>query len=183
MFVNTEKLYTFKELDSFMDKHEEMYQNIAQNRIETVERINTLSEWIERYERYEPLIPIHKESTSRTGISKIIYDRQHEEELEEYSRHRQVLKDVLPKDEKTTPKAWRKEKALLEAKFEESQMPYAKIVTKLASGELLKHNKKTLEKTLADEQRNKELERRKTHNISDEQPQQYKKKRRDEQSL
>lgn len=46
---------------------------------------------------------------------------------------------MLAPDEKITPKKWTEQKARLEAKLQESNPGYAKVVTELASAEVIEH--------------------------------------------
>ena len=60
---------------------------------------------------------------------------------------------MLSSDEKITPKKWTEQKAQLEAKLQESNPGYAKVVTELASAEVIEHNRKMYALTREAEQR------------------------------
>ena len=62
------------------------------------------------------------------------------------------LKKMLSSDEKITPKKWTAEKAKLEEQLQESNPDYARVVTELASTEVIEHNHKMLAMTREAEQ-------------------------------
>ena len=62
------------------------------------------------------------------------------------------LKKMLSSDEKITPKKWTAEKAKLEGRLQESNPDYARVVTELASTEVIEHNHKMLAMTREAEQ-------------------------------
>ena len=104
------------------------------------------------YSDYEPYIVYHKTSNSLKGFAKRKYDKEHETELREYDSYRAKLKKMLSSDEKITPKKWTAEKAKLEEQLQESNPDYARVVTELASTEVIEHNHKMLAMTREAEQ-------------------------------
>lgn len=68
---------------------------------------------------------------------------------------------IVEPDKKITPKAWRKELAEIQEKIDATKQPYSQAVMRLASVEVLEHNKKDLERLLHNERsaREKEQER------------------------
>lgn len=104
------------------------------------------------YSDYEPYIVYHKTSNSLKGFAKRKYDKEHETELREYDSYRAKLKKMLSSDEKITPKKWTAEKAKLEERLQESNPDYARVVTELASTEVIEHNHKMLAMTREAEQ-------------------------------
>ena len=62
------------------------------------------------------------------------------------------LKKMLSSDEKITPKKWTAEKTKLEERLQESNPDYARVVTELASTEVIEHNRKMLAMTREAEQ-------------------------------
>ncbi len=80
------------------------------------------------------------------------YDKEHETELREYDSYRAKLKKMLSSDEKITPKKWTAEKTKLEERLQESNPDYARVVTELASTEVIEHNRKMLAMTREAEQ-------------------------------
>lgn len=94
----------------------------------------------------------HKTSNSLKGFAKRKYDKEHETELREYDSYRAKLKKMLSSDEKITPKKWTAEKAKLEEQLQESNPDYARVVTELASTEVIEHNRKMLAMTREAEQ-------------------------------
>ena len=104
------------------------------------------------YSDYEPYIVYHKTSNSLKGFAKRKYDKEHETELREYDSYRAKLKKMLSSDEKITPKKWTAEKTKLEEQLQESNPDYARVVTELASTEVIEHNHKMLAMTREAEQ-------------------------------
>ena len=94
----------------------------------------------------------YKTSNSLKGFAKRKYDKEHETELREYDSYRAKLKKMLSSDEKITPKKWTAEKAKLEEQLQESNPDYARVVTELASTEVIEHNHKMLAMTREAEQ-------------------------------
>lgn len=93
-----------------------------------------------------------KTSNSLKGFAKRKYDKEHETELREYDSYRAKLKKMLSSDEKITPKKWTAEKTKLEERLQESNPDYARVVTELASTEVIEHNRKMLAMTREAEQ-------------------------------
>ena len=58
---------------------------------------------------------------------------------------------IIEPDKKISVTSWRKELASIEAQIEKSKQPYAETVCLLASVEVLEHNRKNLERLLANE--------------------------------
>lgn len=88
-----------------------------------------------------------KTSNSLKGFAKRKYDKEHETELRDYDSYRAELKKMLSSDEKITPKKWTAEKTKLEERLQESNPDYARVVTELASTEVIEHNRKMLAMT------------------------------------
>ena len=108
------------------------------------EQIAKLEQLLVAYSEYEPYIVYHKTSNSLKGFAKWKYDREHELELKDYDSYRAALKKMLSSDEKITPKKWTAEKVKLEERLQESSPHYARVVTELASTEVIEHNRKML---------------------------------------
>ena len=64
-------------------------------------------------------------------------------------------------DKKITPKAWQKELDTLTKEYDETKKPYAQLVWRLASIEVLSHNRRDLERMLENEshQQNRDISR------------------------
>lgn len=67
---------------------------------------------------------------------------------------------ILEPDKKITPKAWRKELAEIQEKIDATKQPYSQAVMRLASVEVLEHNKKDLERLLHNERSAREKQKR-----------------------
>lgn len=129
-----------------LQEQERMDQFVVANQIESFEQL------LVAYSEYEPYIVYHKTSNSLKGFAKRKYDKEHETELREYDSYRAELKKMLSSDEKITSKKWTAEKAKLEERLQESNPDYARVVTELASTEVIEHNRKMLAMTREAEQ-------------------------------
>jgi hypothetical protein len=108
------------------------------------------------YEDYEPFIKFHKQQWELNGLARKRFESKHKVELVSYDLYRNRLKSMIKEpDKKILAGAWRRELATLEAAYEKGSEPYAKVVTDLASVEVLQHNKKDLERMLENESHKK----------------------------
>lgn len=128
------------------------YEKLSAERQQIAEQIARLEQLLVAYSEYEPYIVYHKTSNSLKGFAKRKYDKEHETELREYDSYRAKLKKMLSSDEKITPKKWTAEKTKLEERLQESNPDYARVVTELASTEVIEHNRKMLAMTREAEQ-------------------------------
>ena len=77
-------------------------------------------------------------------------------DLTYYDTYRKRLKSLIKEpDKKIAPKAWQKELDSLRTRYEESQEPYAVVVSTLASIEVLEYNKTDLARMLENERNEK----------------------------
>ena len=70
---------------------------------------------------------------------------------------------ITEPDKKINSKAWRTELASINEKLEKTKQPYSQTVIRLATVEVLEHNKKDLERLLHNERSAKEKEQTRTH--------------------
>ena len=136
-----------------MEQRVPAYEKLAQERKGIAEQIARLEQLLYAYSELQPYVEYHKTSNSMKGFAKRNYDKAHQTELEMYDSYRADLKRMLAPEEKITPKKWTEQKAQLEAKLQESNPGYAKVVTELASAEVIEHNRKMYALTREAEQR------------------------------
>ena len=151
-FVVANQIESFEQLQEFKTQREPAYEKLSAERQQLAEQIARLEQLLVAYSDYEPYIVYHKTSNSLKGFAKRKYDKEHETELREYDSYRAKLKKMLSSDEKITPKKWTAEKAKLEERLQESNPDYARVVTELASTEVIEHNHKMLAMTREAEQ-------------------------------
>lgn len=151
-FVVANQIESFEQLQEFKTQREPAYEKLSAERQQLAEQIARLEQLLVAYGDYEPYIVYHKTSNSLKGFAKRKYDKEHETELREYDSYRAKLKKMLSSDEKITPKKWTAEKAKLEERLQESNPDYARVVTELASTEVIEHNHKMLAMTREAEQ-------------------------------
>ena len=151
-FVVANQIESFEQLQEFKTQREPAYEKLSAERQQLAEQIARLEQLLVAYSDYEPYIVYHKTSNSLKGFAKRKYDKEHETELREYDSYRAKLKKMLSSDEKITPKKWTAEKAKLEEQLQESNPDYARVVTELASTEVIEHNRKMLAMTREVEQ-------------------------------
>ena len=151
-FVVANQIESFEQLQEFKTQREPAYEKLSAERQQLAEQIARLEQLLVAYSEYEPYIVYHKTSNSMKGFAKRKYDKEHETELSEYDSYRAKLKKMLSSDEKITPKKWTAEKAKLEGRLQESNPDYARVVTELASTEVIEHNRKMLAMTREAEQ-------------------------------
>ena len=151
-FVVVNQIESFEQLQEFKEQREPAYEKLSAERQQIAEQIARLEQLLVAYSEYEPYIVYHKTSNSLKGFAKRKYDKEHETELREYDSYRAKLKKMLSSDEKITPKKWTAEKTKLEERLQESNPDYARVVTELASTEVIEHNRKMLAMTREAEQ-------------------------------
>lgn len=151
-FVVANQIESFEQLQAFKTQREPAYEKLSAERQQIAEQIARLEQLLVAYSEYEPYIVYHKTSNSLKGFAKRKYDREHERELRDYDSYRAELKKMLSSDEKITPKKWTAEKTKLEKRLQESNPDYARVVTELASTEVIEHNRKMLTMTREAEQ-------------------------------
>ena len=162
-FVHNMGLTTFEELAKFKKDEVAKYEAVADDR----ETLFSRQEYIEKLlsvheEQYAPYKQFNDEKWKLKGFARKLYERKHIGELANYDIGREKLKSMIVEpDKKITPKAWRKELAEIQEKIDATKQPYSQAVMRLASVEVLEHNKKDLERLLHNERsaREKEQER------------------------
>lgn len=143
-FVVSNQIESFEQLQGFVEQRVPNFEKLAKERQGIAEQIARLERLLYAYSELQPYMECHKTSNSMKGFAKRNYDKAHQTELEMYDSYRADLKKMLAPNEKITPKKWTEQKAQLEAKLRESNPSYAKVVTELASAEVIEHNRKML---------------------------------------
>lgn len=151
-FVHNMGLTSFEGMQEFKQAEEQKYDVIASERASLYDRREYLESLLQLYEKYEPYIKYHKEQWALRGLPRKLYERKHIPELAYYDEYRKQLKDMITEpDKKINSKAWRNEHASIDEKLEQTKQPYSQTVIRLATVEVLEHNKKDLERLLHNE--------------------------------
>ena len=161
-FVHNMNLTTFDEMKSFKEEHEKKYESVNSERTALIERQNYLSSLLQVYEKYEPYIKYNKEKWALSGLKRKLYERKHIPELARYDFYREQLKNMIQEDsKKISANSWKKELASVQKQIEQTKKPYTETVIRLASVEVLEHNRSELERLLHNERSAREKEQRK----------------------
>lgn len=157
-FIEKEKLSTFADLKEYKAKREPVLENIRYDSMELSKSLERLETLMRAYEDYQPYIKPHKESEELIGIKKIMFDKKHAPELECYDIYREKLVALLKPNEKITPAKWRDKIKEYSEQMENTKDTYGKVVSELATVEVLEHNKKELNRMLEYERKAQERE-------------------------
>ena len=154
------------------------YDTLSETMTAKAERINYLSGLLDAHKDYSPYQEINAEywklkkaEESNKGKGGFLgfakksvaqeYKLQHQSELNTYKFHRDILRGMIKEDDKKiTPKAWQKELDTLTKEYDEAKKPYSQLVWKLASIEVLNHNRRDLERMLENESHQRSREPR-----------------------
>ena len=131
------------------------FTEIDTERQELITEIDYLTGLVSLYHEFEPYLEVKKQSIELKGLSKSKFDKEHEQELLNYSEYRERLENKLPKGAKPTPKAWEKKINTLQEKLNSTNPKYARTVSDLAYAEVISFNKKNYEREQANEHGNK----------------------------
>lgn len=182
-FVHDMGWTTFEEMKEARQSLKAEYDALSEIMTTKAERINYLSGLLDAHKDYSPYQEINAEywklkkaEESNKGKGGFLgfakksvaqeYKLQHQSELNTYKFHRDILRGMIKKDDKKiTPKAWQKELDTLTKEYDEAKKPYTQLVWKLASIEVLNHNRRDLERMLENEkhQRNRDITRSKNN--------------------
>ncbi len=154
-FIVHNEIETFEELDRFRKQQEVDFTEIDTERQELITKIDYLTGLVSLYHEFEPYLEVKKQSIELKGLSKSKFDKEHEQELLNYSEYRERLENKLPKGAKPTPKAWEKKINTLQEKLNSTNPKYARTVSDLAYAEVISFNKKNYEREQANEHGNK----------------------------
>ena len=168
-FVHNMGWTTFEEMKEARQSMKAEYDTLSETMTAKAERINYLSGLLDAHKDYSPYQEINAEywklkkaEESNKGKGGFLgfakksvaqeYKLQHQSELNTYKFHRDILRGMIKEDDKKiTPKAWQKELDTLTKEYDEAKKPYSQLVWKLASIEVLNHNRRDLERMLENE--------------------------------
>lgn len=160
-FVQDRGITTFDELKELKNKQVDEYTGIITTREELASRMDYLQELLSVYKEYEPYKKVNDELWKLKGFAHKQFKRKHMVDLAYYDTYRSKLKGMIAEaDHKITPKAWQKELDSLHPKYEATREPYAKVVTELASIEILEYNRTDLRRMLDNEKSAREKQAR-----------------------
>ena len=151
-FVKENNLSTFTELREFKSELEPKYVKESNELSKTSERVSYLKDLVRFYdEKYQPYIKFNKELWANENyFARKKYEKAHTGDLMYYNAYRDILKSKIKEpDKKITIGAWRKELKELEPKLEGLRKSYSDTVIKLASCEVIEHNKKDLDRVIS----------------------------------
>ena len=178
-FVHDMGWTTFEEMKAAKQSLAEEFDTLMESRTAKAERINYLSRLLEAHKDYIPYQEVNAEywklkkaeesnkgKGGFLGIAKKSvaqeYKMQHQSELNTYKFHRDILRGMIEEDDKKiNPRAWQKELDTLTKEYDETKKPYAQLVWRLASIEVLSHNRRDLQRMLENEshQQNRDISR------------------------
>ena len=169
-FVHDMGWTTFEEMKAAKQSLAEEFDTLMESRTTKAERINYLTRLLEAHKdvpyqeinsEYWKLKKAEEKNAGKGGFlgfaKKSVaqeYKIQHQSELNTYKFHRDILRGMIEEDDKKIkPKAWQKELDTLTKEYDETKKPYAQWVWRLASIEVLSHNRRDLERMLENESR------------------------------
>ena len=158
-YVQSKGWTTFDEMQADRKSMQALYDSTEKDKDTKEARIGYLEKLLAAYDDYEPYIKYHKEQWALKGFKRKLYERKHIPELAYYDSYRNRLKGMITEDDKKiTPKKWRDELKELKPKYEKAERTLAGMVSDLAKMEVLSYNKRDLERMLANESRQHEVE-------------------------
>lgn len=177
-FVHNMGWTAFEEMKEARQSMKAEYDTLSETMTAKAERINYLSGLLDAHKDYSPYQEINAEywklkkaEESNKGKGGFLgfakksvaqeYKLQHQSELNTYKFHRDILRGMIKEDDKKIPpKAWQKELDTLTKEYDEAKKPYSQLVWKLASIEVLNHNRRDLERMLENESHQRSREPR-----------------------
>lgn len=155
-FVEKHGLTSFEDMAKLKAENEGTFTNVTTDRTQMAARIDYLEELLRIFKDYEPYKAVNDECWKLKGFARKQFERKHMVDLTYYDTYRKRLKSLIKEpDKKIAPKAWQKELDSLRTRYEESQEPYAVVVSTLASIEVLEYNKTDLARMLENERNEK----------------------------
>lgn len=177
-FVHDMGWTTFEEMKAAKQSLAEEFDTLMESRTTKADRINYLTRLLEAHKdipyqeinsEYWKLKKAEEKNAGKGGFlgfaKKSVaqeYKMQHQSELNTYRFHRDILRGMIEEDDKKIkPKAWQKELDTLTKEYDETNKPYAQLVWRLASIEVLSHNRRDLQRMLENEshQQNRDISR------------------------
>ena len=177
-FVHDMGWTTFEEMKAAKQSLAEEFDTLMESRTTKADRINYLTRLLEAHKdipyqeinsEYWKLKKAEEKNAGKGGFlgfaKKSVaqeYKMQHQSELNTYRFHRDILRGMIEEDDKKIkPKAWQKELDTLTKEYDETNKPYAQLVWRLASIEVLSHNRRDFQRMLENEshQQNRDISR------------------------
>ena len=152
-FVSTRKIDSFESLAKFTADKEQKYQQLETVHLSKGQKLSRLKELSKMYALYEPIQAAYKESQSLKGFAKMKYDKEHKDSLSKYPELRERMQSLLQQGEKITPKQWKEEIQFLQTEYDSIGREQTNTATELAYAEVIRYNKKNLERELQNENR------------------------------
>lgn len=146
LFISTRGIGSFGELSEFFEEKERKCRRLDETRSAKMQRLERLETLLEMYAVYEPLRKIQEKSQSLKGLAKIKYNREHKEELEQFPQAGEDMASLLQKGEKFSTRNWEKERKGIEKEIRDLDKELAKIITELSYVEVIRYNKKCLDR-------------------------------------
>ena len=100
---------TFDELQSYIDEHGAVYDKLSADHDKDMARVDVLKEKISAWERYKGFLEVYNKSQSLKGFARLKFDKENRATLDVMPKEYERFRKVIPKGEKITPDAWRKE--------------------------------------------------------------------------
>ena len=168
-YVRTKGWATFEEMKSERKTVQSKYDQLDKDKTATDNRIDYLDSLLEAYAKYEPYEQIYQEywklkkaeenNKGKNGFlgfaKKSVaqeYKQEHQTELNTRRMYRNALKDMIEESDKLIrPKAWQKERDTLAEKLPGFHKSISAATVDLAKMEVLKHNRRDLERMLENE--------------------------------
>ena len=96
---------------------------------------------------------VHIEYCELKGFNKISYGKTHATELEKYKELKEKYDNLAGDDKRFRPKEWDAEIKDFEQKLAETNKESVNLITSLATAEVIKYNKRDLERQIQNEER------------------------------
>lgn len=132
MMVIDHRLYTFVAVKKYKDIGLKVYVEYREGYVSLQEKVKNLQMMIDTYSQFRELGEVFKESKKKSGLSKYLFDRKHEKELEAYKQARDKYRSLISKDQKADPKGWRREMQALKKEMGEIQTKMQALALDLA---------------------------------------------------
>lgn len=152
-FLQRTGIETFIQLKEYQAEKGQQFDKKEQVFLSKWKRLEKLKRLVKAYTEYEPYKAVHDMSSSLSGMRKIKYGREHEQELNKYRELRAGMKALLAEGEKITPRAWRTEKGQLEKELPVLRNERAVECQDLAVAEVISYNRRNLERIEQNENR------------------------------
>ncbi len=162
-FAEKKGITTFDELQSYIDEHGAVYDKLSADHDKDMARVDVLKEKISAWERYKGFLEVYNKSQSLKGFARLKFDKENRATLDAMPKEYERFRKVIPKGEKITPDAWRKEID----KIIDGQDPILEKmvgeVYDLAYAEVIGYNRDNEQREHMNEVKQKEREQERSH--------------------